>query len=137
MESSRREGKRLIENESQYSIATKSQYQINSRRKCRKVLFGPELRMNRPMQDAGKAVDRQEASHYRGRVNDSPESKTSPYEAPEASLDAGEDSGVISAKALHYLVSSKWWMMIASVALMANGVFTVVAVFFTLIKAEG
>jgi hypothetical protein len=70
-------------------------------------------------------------------VNDSPESKTSPYEAPEASLDAGEDSGVISAKALHYLVSSKWWMMIASVALMANGVFTVVAVFFTLIKVEG
>jgi hypothetical protein len=69
-------------------------------------------------------------------VSDSPESETSPYEAPESSLEPGEDQGVISAKALHYLVSSKWWMIMAAVALMVNGAMMVAGVFVLLVKME-
>ncbi|HWB03746.1 MAG TPA: hypothetical protein VG796_12035 [Verrucomicrobiales bacterium] len=73
---------------------------------------------------------------YRSVVKDDPGEEHSPYDAPEASLDTGDANGVISAKALRLLVSSKWWMMMASVALMVNGATLVLAVFYMLIAAE-
>lgn len=69
-------------------------------------------------------------------VKDDTGDEHSPYDAPEASLDAGDANCVISARALRLLVSSKWWMMMAAVALMVNGTVLVLVVFYMLIAME-
>jgi hypothetical protein len=69
-------------------------------------------------------------------VKDDPGEEHSPYDAPEASLETGDAGCVISAKALRLLVSSRWWMIMAAVALMVNGATLVLAVFYMLATAE-
>jgi hypothetical protein len=68
--------------------------------------------------------------------SESPESNASPYDAPAASLEPTDDTKVVSAKAMHYLLSSKWWMIMASVALMVVGALMLIGVFYTLIKTK-
>ena len=71
------------------------------------------------------------------RVNPPDDSSESPYRAPQASLLPEGESGVISEAALHSLVSTKWWMRMAALALIVNGAGVAAGTLYTLVATNG
>jgi hypothetical protein len=81
------------------------------------------------------AIDLAGPALYQARVNDAARDAASPYRPPEAPLEPPVAPGGISDVAMRLLLSTKWGMRLAAIALMVNGLGAIAGVVYLMSTA--